>query len=183
MFWSLHLHCQLIFTSTVFWSCQIKTVYFHSQLDLELLYRDTYCVWLGLAEKDKTQSCGYCTVHNVCNICMVNLPYTLFLFFLRRILWCHQWAAWPRTGVKKDHYTITVISTSCISILHNHYTVSKLLIFTLYQCLCTFLSMYMYMFRLHRWGRNNIEVSSHFCKYFIISFHVTTLKKLHFDTM
>ncbi len=22
VFWSLHLHCQLIFTSTVFWSCQ-----------------------------------------------------------------------------------------------------------------------------------------------------------------
>ncbi len=28
----LHLHCV--------WSCQIKTIYFHSQLDLELLYRD-----------------------------------------------------------------------------------------------------------------------------------------------
>ncbi len=38
VFWSLHLHCQLIFTSTVFWSCQI--IYFHSQLDPELLYRD-----------------------------------------------------------------------------------------------------------------------------------------------
>ncbi len=36
VFWSLHLHCQLIFTSTVFWSCQIKTICFHSQLDLEL---------------------------------------------------------------------------------------------------------------------------------------------------
>ncbi len=28
LFWSLHLHCQLIFTSTVFWSCQIKTICF-----------------------------------------------------------------------------------------------------------------------------------------------------------
>ncbi len=36
----LHLHCRVICTSTVFWSCQIKTVYFHSQLDLELLFRD-----------------------------------------------------------------------------------------------------------------------------------------------
>ncbi len=36
VFWSLHLHCQLIFTSTVFWSCQIKIICFHSQLDLEL---------------------------------------------------------------------------------------------------------------------------------------------------
>ncbi len=37
----LHLDCRVICTSTVFWSCQIKTVYFHSQLDLELLYRDS----------------------------------------------------------------------------------------------------------------------------------------------
>ncbi len=30
----------------------------------------------------------------------------------------------------------------------------------------------------HKWVHH-----SHFCKYFIIYFHVTTLKKLHFDTM
>ncbi len=34
------LHCRVYCTSTVFWGCQIKTVYFHSQLDLELLFCD-----------------------------------------------------------------------------------------------------------------------------------------------
>ncbi len=43
VFWSLHLHCQLIFTSTVFWSCQIKTICFHSQLDLELSVPWQFC--------------------------------------------------------------------------------------------------------------------------------------------
>ncbi len=43
VFWSLHLHCQLIFTSRVL-ELSIKTIYFHSQLDPELLYRESLCL-------------------------------------------------------------------------------------------------------------------------------------------
>ncbi len=42
VFWSQHLHCQLIFTSTVCWSCQIKTSVSTRNWISSFLYRDNY---------------------------------------------------------------------------------------------------------------------------------------------
>ncbi len=52
VFWSLHLHCQLIFTSTVFWSCQIKTICFSLAIGSR-----AFCTVTERSDQDGSSEC------------------------------------------------------------------------------------------------------------------------------
>ncbi len=123
---------------------------------------------------------------------------TLFMQCLRGQCWHYQPMNWCNLSVRSVYVLFWFSCSSCSCFLCSHFpTISlfpwfliwvthlflDLLMISLFVSIVTnHLQWFLVMFWLYSISQKWVH-PSHICKYFIISFHVTTLKKWHFATM